>query len=154
VDNNANAAAAGCYVSQDEFENVALHRQPTGYCVGGEGLIVDGRLVRGNHGLAGEFGYLMGKLGLRDKLLNKGWTTEGMLELVSNYLMGIIGVAAPEVIYVAVDLLPDMDELAAELGRWLPEGTVPELVHVCDYHERVLVGEYALCVNALRQVAE
>ena len=65
--------------------------------------------------------------------------------------MCCITVAAPEAIYVAVDLLPDMDELAAELARWLPEGTVPELVHVCDYHERVLVGEYALCVNALRR---
>ena len=52
---------------------------------------------------------------------------------------------------MAVDLLPDMDELHDELARWLPEGAVPELVHVCDYHERVLVGEYALCVNALRK---
>ena len=73
------------------------------------------------------------------------------LDLVSAYLMCCITVAAPEAIFVAVDLLPDMDELAAELARWLPEGTVPELVHVCDYHERVLVGEYALCVNALRR---
>ena len=151
VDNNANAAAAGCYVSQDEYENVALHRQPTGFCIGGEGLIVDGRLVRGNHGLAGELSYLVRKLGLSEEMRSKGWTTEGMLELVSTYLLGYIGVVAPEVIYVAVDLLPDMDELHDELARWLPEGTVPELVHVCDYHERVLVGEYALCVNALRK---
>ena len=151
VDNNANAAAVGCYVSQDQFENIALHRQPTGYCVGGQGLIVDGRLVRGHHGLAGEQGFLVGRLGLMDRLRKKGWTTEGALDLVSAYLMCCITVAAPEAIYVAVDLLPDMDELAAELARWLPEGTVPELVHVCDYHERVLVGEYALCVNALRR---
>ena len=154
VDNNANAAAVGCYVSQDEYENIALHRQPTGYCVGGQGLIIDGRLVRGNHGLAGEQGYLVQKLGGRDSLRKKGWTTEGALDLVSSYLLCNISVAAPEAIYVAVDLLPDMDELAAELARWLPEGTVPKLVHVCDYHERVLVGEYALCVNALRQAAE
>ncbi len=96
-------------------------------------------------------GYLVGKLGLRDELRKKGWTTEGALDLVATYLMCCIGVAAPEAIYVAVDLLPDMDELAAELARWLPEGTVPKLVHVCDYHERVLVGEYALCVSALRK---
>ena len=151
VENNANAAAVGCYVSQDQYENIALHRQPTGYCVGGQGLIVDGRLVRGNHGLAGEHGYLVQKLGGSDRLRKKGWTTEGALDLVSTYLMCCIGVAAPEAIYVAVDLLPDMDELHDELARWLPEGTVPELVHVCDYHERVLVGEYALCVNALRR---
>lgn len=151
VENNANAAAVGCYVSQDRYENIALHRQPTGYCVGGQGLIVDGRLVRGNHGLAGEQGYLVARLGLMDRLSKKGWTTEGALDLVSAYLMCCITVAAPEAIYVAVDLLPDMDELAAELARWLPEGTVPKLVRVCDYHERVLVGEYALCVNALRR---
>ena len=30
VDNNANAAAAGCYVSQDAYENLLLQRQPTG----------------------------------------------------------------------------------------------------------------------------
>lgn len=69
VDNNANAAAVGCYVSQDRFENIALHRQPTGYCVGGQGLIVDGRLVRGNHGLAGEQGYLVTKLGDRKSVV-------------------------------------------------------------------------------------
>ncbi|MDO4798879.1 MAG: ROK family protein, partial [Coriobacteriales bacterium] len=151
VENNANAAAVGCYVSQEQHENIALHRQPTGYCVGGQGLIVDGRLVRGNHGLAGEQGYLVQKLGGPDRLRKKGWTTEGALDLVSTYLMCCITVAAPEAIYVAVDLLPDMDELAVELARWLPEGTVPELVHVCDYHERILAGEYALCVNALRK---
>ncbi len=151
VDNNANAATVGCYVSQDRFENIALHRQPTGYCVGGQGLIVDGRLVRGNHGLAGEHGYLVNKFGLSDEMHKKGWTTEGALDLVSTYLMCCICVAAPEAIYVAVDLLPDMEELSAELAKWLPEEAVPELVHVCDYHERVLVGEYALCVNALRK---
>ena len=151
VDNNANAAAVGCYVSQDEHENVALHRQPTGYVVGGQGLVVDGRLVRGAHGLAGEMGYLVRQMGLRKQMLEKAWTSEGMRQLVSTYLMMSIAVASPEVIYVAVDLLPDMGELQAELEKWLPEGTVPELVHVCDYHERVLVGEYALCLNALRQ---
>ena len=29
VDNNANAAAAGCYVSQDRYESIMLQRQPT-----------------------------------------------------------------------------------------------------------------------------
>ena len=65
--------------------------------------------------------------------------------------MNAICTTSPEAIYVAVDLLPDMDELRADLAAHLPEGTVPELIHVRDYHERVLVCEYALCLNALRQ---
>ena len=151
VDNNANAAAVGCYVSQDEFENLLLQRQPTGYSVGGQGLIVDGRLVRGHRGLAGELGYFMQTLGRVEEFREKAWTSEGMLSLVALELMVAIVSTSPEVIYVAVDLLPDMDELRNELAKHLPEGAVPELRHVCDYHERVLVGEYALCLNALRQ---
>lgn len=151
ADNNANAAAVGCYVSQGEHENLALYRQPTGYVVGGHGLVVEGRLVRGSHGLAGELGYLIHRTCDRDELAQRAWTTEGMLDLVSNYILASICIASPEVVYVAVDLLPDMDELRAELAKWLPEGTAPKLVHVSDYHERVLVGEYALCLNALRR---
>lgn len=151
VDNNANAAVVGCYVSQDEYENMALHRQPTGYAVGGQGLIVDGRLVSGSHGLAGELGYFVRYLGLRDEMREKAWTSEGMRSLVASYMLCSIAVASPEVFYVAVDLLPDMEELEAELASVLPEGTAPMLVHVTDYHERVMVGEYALCLNALRQ---
>ena len=151
VDNNANAAAVGCYVSQDEYENLLLQRQPTGYSVGGQGLIVDGRLVRGHRGLAGELGYFMRILDRAEEFRQKAWTSEGMLSLVALELLVAIVSTSPEVIYVAVDLLPDMDELRIELAKHLPEGTVPELRHVCDYHERVLVGEYALCLNALRQ---
>ena len=43
--------------------------------------------------------------------------------------------------------------MRVELAKWLPEDAVPELRSVCDYHERVLVGEYALCVDALRRAA-
>lgn len=151
VDNNANAAAAGCYVSQDEYENLLLQRQPTGYSVGGQGLIIDGRLVRGNHGLAGELGYFVRTLGRTEEFREKAWTSEGMLSLVTLELMVAIVTTSPEVIYLAVDLLPDLEALHDELAKHLPEGTVPELRRVCDYHERVLVGEYALCVNALRK---
>lgn len=153
VDNNANAAAAGCYVSQDEFENILLQRQPTGYSVGGQGLIIDGRLVRGNHGLAGELGYLVRMFDKSDELRERSWTSEGMRSIVAAELMCSIVTTSPEAIYVAVDLLPDMDDLSAVLAEFLPEGTVPKLISVCDYHERILVGEYALCLNALRQAA-
>lgn len=153
VDNNANAAAAGCYISQDGYESILLQRQPTGYGVGGQGLIVDGRLVRGAHGLAGELGYLFRMFGeeTHQRLRKMAWTSEGMRKIVTAELMTSICTNSPEAIYVAVDLLPDMDELRADLAKYLPEGCVPELIAVCDYHERVLVGEYALCLSALRK---
>lgn len=132
--------------------------------MGGQSLIIDGRLVRGSHGLAGELGFLVrmltrmdgaynvgGKRSLADELRERAWTSEGMRSLVAAEIMCSIVTTSPEVVYVAVDLLPDMDELAQVLAAYLPEGAVPKLVYVCDCHERVLVGEYALCLNALRQ---
>ena len=153
VDNNANAAAVGCYVSQDSCENLLLQRQPTGFSIGGQGLVIDGRLVRGNHGLAGELGYITSMFDqqVKEQMRKMAWTTEGMCKLVAAELMCSICTTSPEVVYVAVDQLPDMDELAAELALHLPEGTVPKLVYVADYHERVLVGQYALCLDALRR---
>jgi hypothetical protein len=44
-----------------------------------------------------------------------------------------------------------MDDLTQELAKHLPESAVPKLIRVCYYHERVLVGEYALCLDALRR---
>ena len=66
-------------MSQDKYENVLLQRQPTGYTVGGQGLVIDGRLVRGSHGLAGELGYLInhltGEFGKRDYLRSIVWSS-------------------------------------------------------------------------------
>lgn len=153
VDNSANAAAVGCYVSQDAHESIVLHRQPTGYAVGSQGVVTNGRLIRGSHGLAGELTLLAKYLGDPNQLEEKAWTSEGMRELVTMYLLTSIVTCSPEAIYVAVDLLPDMDELHTELEKALPEGSVPELIYVDDFHELVLVGEYALCLNALRRAA-
>lgn len=149
LDNNANAAVAGCYVSQEEHESLLVHSHPTGYPNGGQGLVVDGQLVLGSHGLAGELGFLTRMLGVREHMRDLAWTPEGMLQLVAAELMHGIVATSPEAVYVAVDLLPDLGELRELLARWLPEGTVPELVPVGDYHERVMMGEYALCLDRL-----
>ena len=54
VDNNANAAAVGCYVSQSEYDSVTLHTQQVGAMVGGQGTVCNGHLLRGRRGMAGE----------------------------------------------------------------------------------------------------
>jgi predicted NBD/HSP70 family sugar kinase len=54
VDNNANAAAVGCYVSQDEYDSVSFHTQQTGHLIGCHGIVVDGHLVKGRGNFAGE----------------------------------------------------------------------------------------------------
>lgn len=155
VDNSANAAAVGCYVSQDDYDSVVLHTQQTGYMVGGEGIVVDGHLLKGRKNFAGELGPLFGAVHTttrEDRDWELAWSPEGMRSLVAPMLAANVSLLAPDAIYVAVDLLDDMDALRDamlpyfqdELGEY-----IPDLICVTDYRERIALGELALCLQKL-----
>ena len=155
VDNNANAAAVGCYVSQDSYDSVVLHTQQTGYTVGGQGIVVDGHLVKGRKNFAGELSPLFKTINGHpdfDREWDESWTADGMRNLVASMLVADISLVAPDAIYVAVDLLDDMDALRAEIaksfGKTL-DAYIPDLVRVTDYRETIALGELALCLQKL-----
>jgi len=149
VDFNAIAAAVGCYVTQDEYENVVFHAQAIGIPDGEEGYVVNGVPLEGRGGRSGHLGPLAKGFALDMDLEDASWRVRGMLQLVARYLSSVACTIAPEVIYVWCDLLPDMDELKEELLKSLPPAAIPELVGVADYDECVLVGELALCLRRL-----
>ena len=155
VDNNANAAAVGCYVSQNEYDSVVLHTQQTGHPVGGQGVVIDGHLVKGRLNFAGELGGLTHALNEGEDfghLAEQAWTSEGMCKLVAPLLVADMSLMAPDAIYVAVDLIDDMDALRAEMaaicGKTL-EAYLPDLICVTDYRGRIALGELALCLQKL-----
>ncbi|MDO4539024.1 MAG: ROK family protein [Coriobacteriales bacterium] len=154
VDNNANAAAVGCYVSQTEYDSVVLHTQQTGYLLGGQGIVVDGHLLKGKGNFAGEIGPLFSVLHHQEPgtLDEQAWTPEGLRQVVAPLLVADISLVAPDAIYVAVDLLDDMDALREEIGRHFvrdQKDCLPDLIHVTDYRERIALGELALCLQKL-----
>jgi ABC-type arginine transport system ATPase subunit len=138
VDNNANAAAVGCYMTTDKYDSVVLHTQQTGYLVGGEGTVANGHLLRGRRGMAGELGsldrrlFLQGGLHLPELGDNADptfedaeirseivWEASRMLPILATTLIANICVTAPDAIYVAYDLIDDMDALREELAKTL-----------------------------------
>lgn len=155
VDNNANAAAVGCYVSQDSYDSVVLHTQQTGYTIGGQGIVVDGHLVKGRRNFAGELGPLFTAINGHpdfDHNWDDSWTPDGMRKLVAPMLVADIALVAPDAIYIAVDLLDDMDELRREISSCFGEtldAYIPDLVRVTDYRELIALGELALCLQKL-----
>ena len=150
VDYNASAAAVGCYVSQEKYENVAFHAQAIGIADGEEGYVIEGRPLVGRSGHSGHLGALASKFQLGMDVEDAAWRVSGMRELVGCYLSSLACTIAPEVIYVWCDLLPDMDELREELEKTLPASAVPALVEVSDYDDCVLMGELALCLDRLK----
>ena len=153
VDYNASAAAVGCYVSQDEYENVAFHAQAVGIADGEEGYVVEGKPLVGRTGHSGHLGPLAPTFSLGMDVEDAAWRVSGMRELVGRYLASLACTIAPDVIYVWCDLLPDMDDLRTELLKTLPAAAVPALVDVANYDECVLVGELALCLDRLKKSA-
>lgn len=167
VDNNANAAAVGCYVQQDRYDSVTLHTQQVGYLVGGQGTVANGHLLRGRRGMAGELGFLNQRVFLEGGLhlpemagketelaeievrSDIPWRADRMLPILATTLLANIVVAAPDAIYLSYDLIDDMDALRRELATCMPEEFLPDLIHITDYREKIFVGEMALVLQRL-----
>ena len=149
MDNDANAAAMGVYMSQEEFDTVVLHIQQTGWLGCGEGIVADGHLLKGRLNYAGELEPLAGLLNFTADPYELVWSYEGMTEIVSSYLAASICTVSPDAIYVAAPLVRDMDELREWLWRTIPMAYVPELRWVENYREYMYLGELALCIDKL-----
>ncbi len=151
VENNARAAAVGCYVSQNDYDSVVLHTQQTGFPVGGQGMVIDGHLSKGRKSFAGEIGPLATTQRRPEYDDGTPWTPEGMYDIVARTLAADISLISPDAIYVAVDLIDDMDALRAKIGAYFYdiEEYVPDLIKVTDYRERVAFGTLALCLQKL-----
>lgn len=171
VDNNANAGAVGCYVSQNTYDSVTLHTQQVGTLIGGQGTICNGHLLRGRRGMAGELGALNWRVRIKDRdfpEVAKGdpnvetmyleeaiaWSAEEMLPVLADMLQANIAVAAPDAIYINYDLIDDMNLLRAELAKGLEEECIPDLIHITDYHEKIFLGELALVLQRLNTSAD
>ena len=168
VDNNANAGAVGCYVSQDTYDSVTLHTQQVGTMIGGQGTVCNGHLLRGHRGMAGELSGLNWQVFLHaeqfadveldvdshKELLayyeeQASWSGEAMLPILATMLQAAIAVAAPDAIYISYDLVDDMEALRKELAKSLPEDLIPDLIHITDYREKIFLGEMALVLQRL-----
>ena len=168
VDNNANAGAVGCYVSQSEYDSVTLHTQQVGAMVGGQGTVCNGHLLRGRRGMAGELSGLNWQvflnaerfadmdLGLEthEELMRyyeeeASWSGETMLPMLATMLQANIAVAAPDAIFLSYDLVDDMNALRGELAKSLPDDLIPDLIPITDYHEKIFLGELALVLQRL-----
>ena len=150
VDNNCNAAAVGCYVSQDEVENLVFYRHAFGHPAGGMGTVIDGRILKGRFNLAGEPRYFGHYFDYGQSVDEARWTAEG-LHLMAKYVsLCAISIVSPDALYLSVDTVDDAQEFKADLARDLGETYVPEIHLVGDYVERVYLGTLAMALQKLR----
>ncbi len=153
AENDANAAAVGCYASQKLYENVSIFVQQTGHATGAAGTVIDGKLLKGRRGFAGEIGAVQEMYALPRDADEMRWSPDAVLHGAAAHVIAMSCIVAPDAFYIACDLVPDMDALRAEVAEHLPGGYVPDLVAVSDVRERIFVGMLALCLQRLEAEA-
>ncbi len=149
VENDANAAAVGCYASQSLYENVSLYQQQAGHETGAAGTVIDGRLVKGRRGFAGEVGIIQSLWPIDIDADDLRWSPEAALKSAAAHIVATSCIAAPDAFYLSCDLVPDMDALKSEVAAHLPEGYVPDLVKLDDLREAIFTGMLALSLQRL-----
>lgn len=154
LENNANCAALGWYQSQEKYQNITLMSQPNGWLTGGQGIIVNGKLVRGAHGIAGEIKYIINQLQFSSPLNINPYHLDSIKEIVTKAILINISILDPEVIVLRCEMLPDTKEVHEELLKYLPEDKIPDIVHIDNFNDYILVGQQYLCHKAYKERKE
>lgn len=151
IENNANCAAYGWYSNQEKYHNICLMSQPSGWLVGGQGIIVNGKLVRGAHGLAGEIKHILNQFQYERPLAINPYSIDSIKEIIGKAILTNLVILDPEVIVIRNDMIVDTEEIREELKKYLPEENIPEIVRMEDFNEYVLAGQESLLADYVKQ---
>lgn len=151
VYNNANTSAVGFSLEHPEYKNIIFHSQPFGFGVGGQGIILNGEIVRGKNGIAGEIRYFMRRMQLSDDVGKLAWTQQGSLELVTKALLPSISIVGPEAVVLYTPMTPDMNEVKNSLKSFIQDEFLPDFYYLSDVSEYMLNGITKMCVNHFKE---
>lgn len=148
--NDVNAMALGYHALYEDTDNMVFVFQPRGYYVSGAGLIMDGRLYRGWRSAAGEIGRLIPAMVEKPEIRIND--PAGALEIVSKELLAFITAAAPEKIVLYSELTPDVSEIRREIGKYIDEDYIPEIIWTDRLKTFILPGAMIHALDVLRRL--
>lgn len=150
IANNLRGAVLGFYAQQEKYRNIVFMSQPRGYTIGGQSLLIDGKLVNGAHNIAGEIKYFAPK---HEYGVNDCADVDKMHEILSFEIRGAIGVADPEAICVRSELTPNMQKLREKIMEFVPENCIPDLIHIDEkkFQELILLGQMIITLEELEK---
>ena len=148
ITNDLKAIAAGYYSSHFPDKKISLCCIYLSDSGPGAGVIVNGSLLPGKAGFAGEIGYLpFGKGTLRDALTPE-MPDSIRKEAATAAAMAMITLLNPDYLLFCTygGRMPPVREIVADCRKKLPEEALPQFIETDDYHHYFLSG--------LRSIAE
>lgn len=140
VMNNTNAAVVGYHVNHPQYQNITFHSQPYGHLNGGQGNMVNGQLVTGIQGVAGELKYYLYRMQFSDEPRRLARTEQGQIELVINALLPTIALFGPEIVLLRTPMVNDMHALEKRLETFIPLEYMPKLEFIAEANELIFEG--------------
>ena len=144
--NDVNAIAVGYYVSSDVYSNFSFLFQPQG-TYSGIGNIINGRLIEGRKGIAGEAQYL--PFYREENALDKVKTPETIIDIVAKTMASIVAINGSDAIVFSCPLIFDKEELVKEMTKYLPFEYIPDIIRIDNLNEYNLLGAMMLCDKAI-----
>lgn len=147
VYNNANAAVVGFALEHPEFSNIVYHSQPYDSGVGGQSIYINGKVVRGKNGIAGELRYFIRRMQLSDDVSKLAHSQRGTLEIVTKSLLPTLIAVGPEAVAISSPMTPDMNEVKNSLSSFIDREFLPEFYFIKDPSSYMLSGITSLCID-------
>ena len=149
--NNANAAVVGFSLEHEEYKNIIFHSQPFGFGVGGQGILVNGQVITGKEGIAGEVRFFLRRMQLSDDCQQLAWSQAGVKELVIKSLLPSISLIGPDAIALYSPMTPDTLEIEKGLLSFVPKEFIPTFYSIKEPWYYMLDGITKLCMDHLEE---
>lgn len=122
ITNNANATALGIYHMEQKYDTIVYHSQLVSGNVGGQGIVIDGKVVTGKNGIAGEINYLRRHedLMLKDR-------AQSAVRTAANAILADIAVIGPDAVFIRCNLIKDAERIRLCLLEKVEESYIPEI---------------------------
>ncbi|MCF0246384.1 MAG: ROK family protein [Ileibacterium sp.] len=150
ISNNSNAAVLGLSALHPESRNLLYFSLPFGISTGGIGSIVNGQLVYGREGIAGEVFLYANRMQYSNMPSRLAKTDHGQLEIITNSILPAISILGPEILFLRTPAANDMNELHKYMLNYIPEQYIPKLEYVEDVSGYLMDGQLAICLEYLK----
>lgn len=147
-ENETNAVAQGFYAVSPEYETVSFIFQPM-ISLSGIGNVVNGKLLKGSHHIAGEAQFL--PLNYSKNALELHKTPEGSLEALSKTIAAVTSILDPQCIVFFCFLIIDLEDVKQEVQEYIPKKYLPDIIQIYYLEEYMLLGTLILCIDEVNE---
>lgn len=143
IENDVNAMAYGIYYYGKEIIGECNSLVLIAYLKGeriGSGIVINGQVLHGNTGFAGEIGRIRYPDGDVRELVSGG--REGMVKAASTAVEGFSAMINPQtIVFTGEEIDEDMlPEIRKEVGQYIPEEHIPKLFYGRDFRKYYIWG--------------